>query len=159
MRGSIYINELRPGHVIMDLSGSPQELLTKKTTYGFAYLKTLDRLGLEHAKIETGLTFRGLRVIGTVETIKERASDLQRHIGLIASGAVQTAYTAPWDRDVIGRTLDRLANRTIPEMAAEITLGQAVGLITEPFADMTNDDGVVIRLDQAAPWRVEAMDE
>jgi hypothetical protein len=144
MRGRVYINAQAPENVTMDFSASPSELATSETCYGFALNKTLEHLGLDS---EVGLNpeLSGqLIVAGSVDTIRDHTSELQRHIGLIARYSKEQENGYSHDQEWVGRILGRLVQQSIPRLSKDTSLMRAMGVIVEPFADAVCRDGVLI---------------
>ncbi len=146
MRSSVYINEAAPQAVTMDFSASPAELMYSDQCYGFAFMKAIEHLGLDAQVDPEPELYCRLRVEGSVESIKGHVPQLQRHIGLIARyGAELRGGTLPrFNRDWIGRTLGDLVQRKLPTLSEDTSLLYAMGIIVDPFVNMTNDDGARI---------------
>lgn len=147
MRGSIYINsfEGNPNHITLSPSASPTMLMSKRNMYGFAWQKTLDALGLEHGYPEP--TDHMYHVSGSVPEAKSRAKRLESRIGIIASLAIKQSDGYPTGRGWISGIMGRIATRYLPSIGDDYGFMQMVGDITDPFADLTNDDGVNIYYD------------
>ncbi len=146
MRSSIYINERGPNIVSLDFSASPSELIDKESMNGFAFQKTLEHLGLEATVNSDAAMWSRLDVTGSVETIRQRIPVLQKHIGLIARYSADRSKNL-WpqhERKNIGSILGKLVQRDLPELPEDASILRAIGLIVEPFADKTNNDGVVV---------------
>lgn len=156
MRSSLYVTESEPGHVVVDMSGSPQALFSPDTVTGFSLGKTIEHLGIEMTEeIVPDSRFSKMHLVGDIDTLKRNVDDLHRHIGLIARFGAQQRNAAAWDRDYLGRTLGHITDFMIPGLASDASFKQTMGRIVYLFADMTNDDGVAIFYDRIAPWRLD----
>ncbi len=156
MRGSLYINVLAPEAVTIDMSESPSRLINERTSYGHAFLQTLGRLGVGFDTLQNGTAFPTLRLEGTVDTIRNNAHRLKLLGGSIACAAAQAEITYGSDRREVSDTIRELATKTIPDLPQDIDLAYAAAELAYPFALLTNDDGIYVAFNFAAPWLVEA---
>lgn len=156
MKGSIYINNISSDEAGIDTSYSPGVIMQRGTTIGFAYLKTLEHLGIEYRvnKLEGHLIVRG-----SINRTRKHLQKLHRNIEIISQYAAEinngpgTGLSREWDRQEIQKILKTLVKKVIPALPEETSVGELVGIITQHFAGLINSDGIDIYYDSLAPWR------
>ncbi|HVX24116.1 MAG TPA: hypothetical protein VG992_02105 [Candidatus Saccharimonadales bacterium] len=152
MFGRVYVNEIAPQAVSMDFSIRPATALHGADPIGFAYLKTLQHLEIEH-EITQG---RVLLATGNTVAIKQSLPRLQRHIGLIARYSAkleETSMFRKYTRDYVGRTLGKLTQQTIAELADNTPFRETLSAITYPFADAASDPNeLFFMVNDQQPW-------
>ena len=155
MRSSIYINELVPGVATIDFSLSPSALVDEETCYGFAFMKTLEHLGIAY-QVEKGIRgLHRLNLSGSQERIGSNLPRLQQEIGMIARDGAERIHGIgrEFERRWIVKILGDLAQYGLAEMSEDAPFTWLAGAIAEPFAAATNDEGVSIYYGDTAPWR------
>ncbi len=152
MRSSVYIQETGAETVQVDTTASPAILTNPDTWYGFAFTKTAEHLGLEIQEVPSGQSSGSWEIKGTTAIVQENLPKLQRHIGLIARYGAQRELASGWTRDVIGRTLGELVQRSLPALPEDATLMRTAGVLIDPFANLTNNDGCALYYARTPHW-------
>lgn len=156
MQGRIYIRETGPDQVTMDMTASPSELAYKERAQGFAFQKTLEHLGLDASDPAKHLGLGALQIEGTVNGVRDNIGQLQKHIGVIARYSGQKADSwHKYQEDFVGRTLGKLVQKDLPNLPENATLMRVIGMVADPFAQETNDDGVQIYYARQPHWTAE----
>jgi hypothetical protein len=148
----VCINEAGPSAVTVDFASAANWLIDSGRSYGYAYHKTLEHLGVEELTA-TPIVEADLVLAGSVASIKDHIPNLEQNIGQIAQLSTATDPKGfPVSGEYINRTLGLLTQRTIPELPDNATLMRAIGVITMPFADAVSTDDTRIYYGRPAPW-------
>ncbi|TAH36667.1 hypothetical protein EYC59_00630 [Candidatus Saccharibacteria bacterium] len=152
MRSSIYIQETGPDTVQVDTTASPAQLTNPDTWYGFTFTKTAQHLGLDIHDVPEPVSSGCWEVRGSTAKAQENIPNLQRHIGLIARYGAERRQGGRWARDYIGRILGELVQHRLPGLPEDATLMRTVGVLLNPLADATNDDGCALYYARTPHW-------
>lgn len=154
MIGRVYVNEIAPQAVVLDFSVWPSNILNRKKSYGFAYLKTLEQLGIRTEVLPTGCT---ALLEGNTADVKQQLPRLQMHIGLIARYGASLEDS--WQKDTqedLSRILGELTQHTLRDIPADTPFSETGSAITMPFADAANDPKELFYMVQGGkPWWYE----
>lgn len=159
--------ETERSRLVIDTSNS-REVLSAGRAPGFAFLKTLQHLGLDYHRVEdlpgftdnpsgSPLEWRGaLHVEGTTRSIKENIGGLHRHIGLIArcgTAKESSPYLRGMLSEELGRSMGVLATQTLLVMDENTPFTKSVKTILNPFAEYCGDESPQITVGAKPYWR------
>lgn len=150
----LYINPTESGALSLDLSRGIMRLANPDSAYGYAYLRTLTRLGFDYQHEASGLEPR-LLVNGSLETAQANLPALRQQRGFIAHDAARREVPFPdYNRETINSILGTLATRTLATLSPETSPERLAFAVAYPFAKEIHSKGVRGHTEGCkAPWR------